>query len=281
MDSSIETGDPWEIPEQDADTTPSVGGLSPLAEATGLFSRSRAVPSGTELTSESKGDTDAATTGDGEEAADMSESGLDSDNGLFESALQDLEEPPTFELIPPASFEPEASEEFPASAHLEEASAVATESADPGEHPETWTPPASASVYEPPVDVPLDPWTDPADEAEEPVEIEFGAPQAPEGSELPTGKATVSAGEGTISRPVLLTTETVEGANVAPVDMVVSVESVADPSAVPSAVQRALEGLRDRCSEVGGEAVVAVTTSISNTGSMITIVAAGTAVNLL
>lgn len=285
MDSSIETGDPWEIPDPEPESSPLVGGLSPLAEATGLFSRTRSVPAEPEdspapTADEEEPQADEEAT-QPEEVEDSPESGLDSGAGLFDSTLQEREEPPAFDLIPPSSFEPEMSEVFPASTQAGDEPVDDAGFAPTDERAVAPIHPPATPVYQPPADIPLDPWADSVDEAEEPVEIEFGAPQAPEGSELPTGKATVTAGEGTISRPVLLTTETVEGANVAPVDMVVAVESVGDPSAVPAAIERALEALRDRCAEVGGEAVVGVTTSISNTGAAVTVVVAGTAVNLL
>ncbi|NND84574.1 MAG: heavy metal-binding domain-containing protein, partial [Acidimicrobiia bacterium] len=114
-----------------------------------------------------------------------------------------------------------------------------------------------------------------------PVEIEFGKPNVPEGSELPTGKATQTVTGETMTRPALLTTSEVAGAKIAPVDMVMAVASVDSPAEVADAMAAVLEELRDKCTEAGGDVVTGVKTEISSAGSLIMVTAAGTAVSLL
>ncbi len=358
MESSIDNGDPWEIPDQEPEPEPAqiAGGMNPIAEGTGLFARVRAAqrndsPDDPETAEESSPDDLEMSLQSTPETLDQSDDvpievtapvEPATDEGLVtyepltayeptvaqevaqepvaayeplaaeepaaayeptvphaptyvppstadaavesvESVLHELEmePPPVFDLIPPSvpeeetpmfeTYDPESLDE-----------GVETAADVPSDNPvaPAYEPPAN--VYTPPAEVEASSWEDPAEiDDYGVVEIEFGAPQTPEGAELPTGKATLTAGEGVITRPVLLTTATVEGAKVAPVDMVVAVQSVDDASAVPAAVDRVLEALRDRCAEVGGEAVVAVATTISSVGSSIMITASGTAVNLL
>ncbi len=300
MDTSIDTGDPWDIPAEEPDQPQVAGGISPLAEGTGLFARVRASSQRAEaadgapeeddlsevepeafapepsVTSPAAADAPSAEVvedpGLAYEAPPVPEpvpselSAVTADDavGSVESVLQELEAPPVFDLVPPPAPEPvTVYDPFRDDAETEPDTPVETEETPPMQ-------PAHAEMEDP---VEVDDYGL--------VEIEFGAPVTPEGSELPTGKATQHAGEGAISRPVLLTTDSVGSANIAPVDIVVAVESVHDASMVAAAVELALDGLRSRCSEVGAEAVVSVTTSVSAAGSAIVVTATGTAVNLL
>ena len=329
MESSIDTGDPWDLPDQEPPPAPVATDMSPFAESTGLFARVRSSVAKTES------DEADQESGEGESADGASAEGAPADADEFapavsaeseadefagqafaptdvpsadeavesvESVLHELESEPAsefapepvhdtkFDLVPPPSPEVAAMFETYSPDVPEDDFEDAIPAAEIPEIPEASVPPAyvppveaaPTPVYTPPADVVERAWQDPVEVDDYGVgDIEFGAPQMPEGAELPTGKATRSASEGSISRPVLLTTDSVGGANIAPVDMVVAVESVGDPGQVPAAVDRVLDALRDRCAAVGGEAVVSVRTDISPAGGAIMVTASGTAVNLL
>ncbi len=263
MESSIDSGDPWETQEPEEEQQ-AAGGVSPMAEATGLFARVRAA--GREDTAESQ-PPDEDDDPDSEPAPVYSPD-TDGDAAVesVESVLHELETEPTpvFDLVPPP-------EEF---APTYEPPQVEADPFDPGVD-------ASPSEPDPAPAPPVHPVADPVEVDDYGLpDIEFGAPVTPEGAELPTGKATLGA-EGSITRPILLTTDSVGSAHLAPVDLVVAVEVLQEPSGIPNAVERVLEALRDRCAQVGAEAVVSVTTDIVGVGSVVVVTGSGTAVNLL
>ncbi len=321
MDNTIDTGDPWDLPDQE--TAPAAGGINALAEGTGLFGRKAprdpeqdpadespdealpdaALPDGLDIEPESVGPTDGSIESALQEleAAEPPKAPTPADD--VEAVLEELgaiasDESDGFELIPPppadevsplyetytpdldapagepdgpAAFippgPPETAEDPFAmeGAPIEEIDDIPPVPADP--------PSYEAADYEPPAPT--------GDLAEELVEIEFGAPRVPEGSEQPTGKAAQTVSTETMSRPALLTTETVAGANIAPVDMVIAVASVGSPDEVANAMEQVLSELRERCSEVGGDVVIGLKTEISSAGTSIMVTAAGTAVSLL
>lgn len=321
MDNTIDTGDPWDLPDQE--TAPAAGGINALAEGTGLFGRK--APRDTEQDPADESPDEALPDAALPEGIDVESEPIELADDSIESALQELEaaeapaaptpaddveavleelgavgaeEGEAFELIPPPAADevspmyetyspdldapaeepdapaafippgpPEAAEDpfAVASAPVAEVDDIPPVPADP--------PSYEAAEYEPPAPT--------GDLAEEPVEIEFGAPRVPEGSEQPTGKAAQTASTETMSRPALLTTETVAGANIAPVDMVIAVTSVGSPDEVANAMERVLSELRNRCSEVGGDVVIGLKTEISSAGTSIMVTAAGTAVSLL
>ena len=303
MDSSISTGDPWDLPDQEPEPSAAPGGISSFAESTGLFSRVRS-SAGRAESDEGGAESDESESTPAVPSPAVAQSADEAVESV-ESVLHELEsEPPSelvtepvqdtvFDLVPPPSPEESAmfetySPDLPEDT-FDDAAPVASTPEVP-EVPDVSVPPASVPpveipptpVYSPPAGVVEQAWEDPTKVDDFRVgDIEFGDPQTPEGAELPTGKATRAAGEGAISRPVLLTTDDVGGANLAPVDIVVAVESVTDASHVPAAIDRVLDALRDRCAMVGGEAVVSVRTEISAAGSAIMVTASGTAVNLL
>lgn len=302
MDSSMSTGDPWDLPDEEPPPSPAAGGISPLAESTGLFARVRSSVGKTDSDEDETEESESESVADESEFAPLEAAAADEAVESVESVLHELEaEPPSrlvpepvqdtvFDLVPPPSPEVSAVFETYSPDLPEDIFEDVAPVAEIPEIPEVAIPPASVPpveiaptpVYTPPPDVVEQAWEDPAEVDDFGVgDIEFGAPQMPEGAELPTGKATRSASEGSISRPVLLTTDNVGGANLAPVDMVVAVESVNDASQVAAAVDRVLDALRDRCAAVGGEAVVSVRTDISAAGNAIMVTASGTAVNLL
>lgn len=324
MDNSIDTGDPWELGEQEQ--APPAGGINPLAEGTGLFGKRQPA---TDEQPEEPTEEPAA----GDDAA-LPEPALpepiaaggpaeDDEGDAIESALSELEaaesvapdaataaDDDSFELIPPPAPDeiPPMYETYSPDLAAEMAEYVPAPTEEP-EEPEAVIPPgpaedggeqfgfedqaASDPVEEPVAAVPAvedvviaEP-SEPLDEEPvieepvEPVEIEFGKPNVPEGSEMPTGKATQTVSEETMRRPALLTTDTVAGARIAPVDMVIAVESVGSPEDVADAMASVLDQLRDRCADAGGDVVVGVETVISSTGTTIMVTAAGTAVGLL
>lgn len=264
MESSIDSGDPWETQEPEEEQQ-AAGGVSPMAEATGLFARVRAAGRDDSVESEPPvmdEDPDSDPTpmyspdSDGDAAVES-----------VESVLHELETEPTpvFDLVPPPeeiapTYEPPLVEADPFDTGDDASQADAE--------------PAPAAPVHPVADDPVE-----IDDYGLP-DIEFGAPVTPEGAELPTGKATLGA-EGSITRPILLTTDSVGSAHLAPVDLVVAIEVLQDPSGIPGAVERVIETLRDRCAQVGAEAVVSVTTDVVGVGSVVVVTGSGTAVNLL
>jgi hypothetical protein len=285
MDSTIDTGDPWDLGEQEQ--APPSGGINPLAEATGLFSKKQ--PPAAEAADELADTADAELPEpalpdpispiEGADDADI-ESALQeleaTDQGApvdeVDHVLQELEAAATadgdsFELIPPPApdeitpifetYSPEPTPEpevplAPVDDLVEPEGLIPPGPPDADDEQYDFAAPASEPmaaepqidepmVLEPVVDEPTaeEPVMEAAVEDEhvfeipeltEPVEIEFGKPNVPEGSELPTGKATQTVSEETMGRPALLTTDAVAGAKIAPVDMVIAVASVGSPS---------------------------------------------------
>jgi uncharacterized protein YbjQ (UPF0145 family) len=337
MDSTIDTGDPWDLGEQEQ--APASGGINPLAEATGLFSKkqSPAALAADELAETADAELpepalpdpispfDGAAEGDIEsalqelEATDQSAPVDDVDQVLQELEAAAKADDDSFELIPPPapdeitpifetySPEPTPEPEVPLASDddaVEPEGLIPPGPPDAGDQQYDFAAPASEPmaaepqinepvVLEPVVDEPTadEPVMEAAavedehvfeiPELTEPVEIEFGKPHVPEGSELPTGKATQTVSEETMGRPALLTTDAVAGAKIAPVDMVIAVASVASPSEVADTMASVLDELRDRCEDAGGDVVIGVKTEISSTGGAIMVTAAGTAVSLL
>jgi len=70
MDSSLSTGDPWDLPDQEPPPSPAAGGISPFAESTGLFARVRSSVAKTES------DEDEGESGESESAEDEHEPAL-------------------------------------------------------------------------------------------------------------------------------------------------------------------------------------------------------------
>ena len=190
----------------------------------------------------------------------------------FQESAEPASDPIAFEPEPveePVAEEPPSPEPVVAAPVIEEPVVEEPVVEEPAvEEPITEAPVAEEDVWEEP-------------ELAEPVEIEFGTPNVPEGSEMPTGKATQTVSEETMTRPALLTTDDVAGAKIAPVDMVIAVASVGSPKDVADAMASVLDELRDRCAETGGDVVTGVKTEISSAGDEIMVTAAGTAVSLL
>lgn len=333
MDNTIDTGDPWDLGEQEQ--APAAGGMNPLAEGTGLFPRKQAPAAEAD---EAGDELPEPALPDAMDPSDDAAEGIESALQELEAAeptvpappaaggpadeveqvLQELEKATngaddSFELIPPPppdeippmyeTYTPGMGTEPAEPSPAPEAEAPVIPPGPPesdgdpfglvAEAPAAPAPEPEAPAVEPVVEAAPEPTTEPVVEPvvehvteepvedADPVEIAFGKPNAPEGSEQPTGKATQIVTTETMTRPALLTTDDVAGAKIAPVDMVMAVAAVATPDAVASAMESVLEELRDRCVEAGGDVVIGVKTEISSAGTSIMVTAAGTAVSLL